>query len=539
MTMKVNHSSNWFTALDMQVVAGGSWRRVLQGYVQKAGTWQPFYTYVPYITTVTAVTPSSSTAVTYRYFAGPVTTSNQITITGAVTPASGTIPVGSAVELYNGATLVASTTTSSGGSYSFTLTSIISSTTVYTVKFVATGYYLTSSAMTVALTFHEGTATSAPTAPPTSQVTDTSMTLTGGTVVGDVGTTTCTGTVTLQRQTGPSTWATVATSTLDGSGGYSFTVTESLTPNTSYVYRVSYAGTALYDASVSDTFSVFFMRPTPGAFTATGGVMTTTAVSISWTASSDATSYDLYRDGAFFAGNITSPYTASGLDQDTSYLFYVVARNENTVDGVTLSTFLTANMGHVAVTEAGSITNAMFDAIETNSWRSSDGWGSLGTDMAQGYSSVGNGPYFGIARFDLTEIRNYIDTVAGRTGAWQHFTGSNIDVYTARQPGSGSAGAVAIGWYMSATNPGTGTPAVVLGPLTSSPSGLAQSTAGWMSLPDSTWATRLVAGLQQSIAMYFNGSTGYSQYNGGAGFKVRISGSWSYTVATAKASTWS
>jgi hypothetical protein len=266
-------------------------------------------------------------------------------------------------------------------------------------------------------------------------------------------------------------------------------------------------------------------------------VLTSVACRLSWS-STNATSYDVYKSGVKVLSAVTyTSHDFTGLSEDTSYPFYVIGKNENTTDGATTSVTKTYNTGHDVVTDTGSITGATWNAVETGSYRSSDGWTNLGTDLAQGYFSAN--PYTGIARFDTAAMRTYIDAYGtDQAGRYNHVTCTKLEVYASRKSGSGSSGSVPIGWYLSNTNPGSGTPVVAGGPDTSSPSGLAAGSAGWLQLPDETWGPLLVHGTWIDIAMYYNGSTNYSIYYGGSNFKVRMSLTWAWTVTAAVTPTW-
>lgn len=74
--------------------------------------------------------------------------------------------------------------------------------------------------------------------------------------------------------------------------------------------------------------------PAPGSFTLTATPTcnaTASQVNLTWTASANATSYDLYRNGTLYAANITgTSYTNTAVSPETSYTYFVKAKNAAT-----------------------------------------------------------------------------------------------------------------------------------------------------------------------------------------------------------------
>ena len=520
MTIKVDHSGAWVDATDMRVLSGGSFRRVLTGWVKNAGAWKQVYTYVAAINTSVTATPSTTAA----------TAGTSLTISGTVTPVSGSIPNGSTVELWNGGTKLLSGVTTTGA-YSFTWTPATTGVYSLTVKFVLSGVYQPSQVTVASVTARtDGNVNYTPSFPDTVTATSLSVPVTVTTSTGE----TPTGNVSMWIYT--SSWVQIGTAALSAGAA---TVSGSYAGLGLYSVYLQYDGAGLFTSTVGGTGNVFLMRPSPGAPTAlTATSMTSTSFTLGWTAGANATSYDVYKNSVLLYSDLSGVSQAiSGLAQDTSYTFYVVAKNENTTNGSTSSATSTYATGHVVVTDSGTITGAYWNSVETGSWRSSDLWAYLGTDLAQGYYSAN--PYYGIARFDTAAMRTYVDTYGtDRSGRYNHITCTKLEVYASRKTGSGASASVPIGWYMSNTNPGSGTPSIALGPDTSSPSGLSTGSAGWLVLPDETWGTSLVKGTYQSIAMYYNGTANYSIYYGTTNFKVRMTLTWNYTVTAAVSPTW-
>jgi beta-lactam-binding protein with PASTA domain len=98
-------------------------------------------------------------------------------------------------------------------------------------------------------------------------------------------------------------------------GTYSFTLTASN----------GVGGTTSYNASItiSDPIPPPPAPSTPGSFTS--GAIGTTSIATSWTASSGATGYELFRDGSFVASTTSTSYTFSSLASNTSYTLGVRA----------------------------------------------------------------------------------------------------------------------------------------------------------------------------------------------------------------------
>lgn len=113
-----------------------------------------------------------------------------------------------------------------------------------------------------------------------------------------------------------------------------YTNTNGIVAGTNYTYSVKAKNASATQTTNSNgTLSVTALdcNPIPGAFTLTvtpecSG--TSTRNRLTWTASANATSYDLYRNGALYASNITgTTYTNTAVTTGTSYSYYVKAKN--------------------------------------------------------------------------------------------------------------------------------------------------------------------------------------------------------------------
>lgn len=103
--------------------------------------------------------------------------------------------------------------------------------------------------------------------------------------------------------------------------------------------------TKLTSSTWRDTFALSYFNtlkanlnltcaaPVPGNFTLTASPTcngTTSQVSLSWTAATNATTYDLYRNGTVYASNLTgTTYTNTAITVGTAYNYTVKAKNAN------------------------------------------------------------------------------------------------------------------------------------------------------------------------------------------------------------------
>ena len=100
---------------------------------------------------------------------------------------------------------------------------------------------------------------------------------------------------------------------------------------TSSTWRDAFA-LSYFNALKSDLNLTCAVTPTPGAFTLTVTPecnTTTSRMALSWTASANATSYDIYKDGVLWDSNITTTtYTnTSGVVAGSNYTYSVKAKN--------------------------------------------------------------------------------------------------------------------------------------------------------------------------------------------------------------------
>ena len=236
---------------------------------------------------------------------------------------------------------------------------------------------------------------------------------------------------------------------------------------------------------------------------------------------------------------LTSTWT---LSEDRSYKFYLTAYSDNPTDNSTAGNTISVSTGHAAETDNGSATFT-FNASNTGSYRSADGWAWLGDDVAQGYYTSSYGAYTGVVQFSGGSMKSAIDNYgSGQSGRWDNCAFSTVEIYATRKSGSGSGGAVPIDWYTSTATPGSGgAPSRSNGPRTSSPSGVAGGSSDWFTLPSScnNWPSLIMgSGDTKSVAMYSGSASDYSIY-AGSSFKMRFKATWSWTTVPYKGPRWS
>ncbi len=195
--------------------------------------------------------------------------------------------------------------------------------------------------------------------------------------------------------------------------------------NNQLLYAVSDGGQELYIFKIND----------PGGSTDTEAPTTPTNLSASnttynstdllWDASTDnigVTGYDVYQDGAFVTNVLGAAYQATGLSSNTTYAFYVIARDaagnsssvSNTVN-VTTDIFIdieapTAPTGLLASNTTDSSTDLSWNA-------SSDNIGVTGYDVYQDGAFVMNVSGTSYQVSDLSESTTYAFYVIARDAA--------------------------------------------------------------------------------------------------------------------------
>lgn len=129
---------------------------------------------------------------------------------------------------------------------------------------------------------------------------------------------------------------------------------------TSSTWRDAFA-LSYFNALKSDLNLTCATTPAPGAFTLTVTPecnTTTSRMSLSWTASANATSYDIYKNGALWDSNITTTtYTnTSGVVAGTTYTYSVKAKNAGTIQTINSNGTVSATALNCAAPGAFTIT---------------------------------------------------------------------------------------------------------------------------------------------------------------------------------------
>jgi chitodextrinase len=102
--------------------------------------------------------------------------------------------------------------------------------------------------------------------------------------------------------------------------------TASITPFTSYTFGVSAYNSAGESAQTTLTVYITVAPTTPGSLTVTATDYT--SVSLSWSASSYADGYKIYRDGTLIATQTGTTYTDTGVLPDSTYTYKVEAYSD-------------------------------------------------------------------------------------------------------------------------------------------------------------------------------------------------------------------
>lgn len=114
--------------------------------------------------------------------------------------------------------------------------------------------------------------------------------------------------------------------------GTQFLNTYLITGGTAYTYSVKAKNTMGQTANSNGTLSVTAISCPPGAFTLTATpdcASTTSRINLTWTASANATSYDIYRNGNLYASDVTETQFLNTylITAGSTYTYYIKAKN--------------------------------------------------------------------------------------------------------------------------------------------------------------------------------------------------------------------
>lgn len=183
--------------------------------------------------------------------------------------------------------------------------------------------------------------------------------------------------------------------------------------------NVSAASTALNVTTLSPVDTQAPTAPTNLAASA----ITATSLTLSWTASSDnvgVTGYDVYKDGVLLATSTAVSYNVSGLTQNTSYAFYVKAK-----DAAGNVSAVSATVNATTLTSSGPVT-LLTESFESG-W---GGWTDGGADCAR-YTST-TYAYSGTSAMDIQDNTGTGSSFYLTTGIDVHtpgYTSITIDFY--------------------------------------------------------------------------------------------------------------
>lgn len=190
-----------------------------------------------------------------------------------------------------------------------------------------------------------------------------------------------------------------STATLSGAS----TATVTITPDVVGAYTLRATVTDAGGAAGSDDMVLTATGVAPTAPVLSGSTIPN-AIDLSWTASSGATQYDLYRGvgGAsptLYQANLTvTTYQDNGLTNGTSYAYYVVAKNEYGSSPNSNTVTLTPQAGRTPRERAVRSTQTSPNA---GTVRDLDGYGSAGTP------NTVTGASFGIGRASTRYVPNH------------------------------------------------------------------------------------------------------------------------------------
>ncbi len=270
------------------------------------------------------------TATTTALTAAPVsvTVGTAVAFTATVTPALGTgVPTGT-VTFQNGSTVLGTATLNGTGQATYSAPALAVGAYSVTAVYGGDNADLTSTSTAVAVTITAApiASTTTLTAVPTTATVNTAVILTA-TVAPATGSNVPTGTVTFKDGA-----TTLGTATLvSGKASY----TNSALTAGAHSITASYAGDAGDNASTSSAVTVTITAAVPAAPTAVTAVAGNAQVTLSWTASSGATSYSVYQGTsaggesktAVQTGVTGTSVTITGLTNGTPYFFTIAAVN--------------------------------------------------------------------------------------------------------------------------------------------------------------------------------------------------------------------
>ncbi len=118
----------------------------------------------------------------------------------------------------------------------------------------------------------------------------------------------------------------------NGSGSYNWTILSTQTTGSDYKVRVTSTTNSSFTDTSDNNFTIATPCQLPGAFTLTATpecVGSSSQIRLNWTASSGATSYDVYRNSSLYYSDVvgTQFINSGNITSGTTYTYYVKAKN--------------------------------------------------------------------------------------------------------------------------------------------------------------------------------------------------------------------
>ena len=264
--------------------------------------------------------------------------------------------------------------------------------------------------------------------PASSDVTATSTVATP-TALSVTGTNTTTASLSWAAVDGADTYKVYRAGSLVGSTNLTTYTNTGLTPGTAYSYEVSaFGATSAFESAKAGPVTATTTIPAPTLNSATGGTKT---VALTWSASTGAVSYSLYRCTGTCAtgaatlvgnvGNVTS-YTNTGLGDGTTYTYHVIANGSaatslpsNQISALTVAAIPTGVAGNPGATSVVVTWNSA-DGTKYDVFRCA---GVCTPTVGDLIASINNGSTQTYTDTGLTSLAQYTYTVrAGNASGW-------------------------------------------------------------------------------------------------------------------------
>jgi hypothetical protein len=341
------------------------------------------------------------------------------------------------------------------------------------------------------------------------------------------------GTVTAYERVAGGAWRAVGQSAVaPAAGAASFGVSVTPTECGTAEFKVVYSGTPTNAGSESAVAVVPVGLNTPAK--PTGGAITETTLTFSWAAVPGATSYEVFRNN-LLAGTVTGlSFTDTGLAPAMTYDYTVRAKRGTCLSSV--SAVLKGTTSRTQVQDTGTAT-IKIDPLKTGSYRPSDGWGYISSNVGQGYYSTSSNNYTGVIDFGTNaQFKAKIAAAIGDKGAERaaHLTITKAEVYLFKQTGVGSSGSVTASFQATAAEANVGGLPARQGTAVNVAT-TSSGSAKWYDI-GTALASLLLSGAARSLALFNATTANYLRFNGKGlstdSCVLRLTVSWDYMTAT-------